>query len=250
MSVGLKLHDVSMLHGDYRTALAKLTPGSVDLVLTDPPYGTTALKWDTAPNLAEFWDLVNGALKETGVVVSFCAQPFTTDLINSNRKNFRYELIWHKTCPVGFLDSRVRPLRSHENIVVFARKLKSSTYNPQMTVGVPYTKSRGSDRVSHYGNVKAVEATVNTGERYPRSVLTHSNKQRPALHPTQKPLELVEWLVRTYSHEGELVLDPFMGSGTTIVAAARALRRAVGVEREIEYVKKAAARLTQEMAVV
>lgn len=246
----MKLADISILHGDYRTALSKITPGSVDLVLTDPPYGTTAIKWDTAPNLGEFWDLINGALKETGVVVSFCAQPFTTDLINSNRKNFRYELIWHKTLAVGFLDAKVRPLRAHENIVVFCRKLKSSTYNPQMVEGTPYKKRSTAQRSAHYGNVRGVaDPKDNSGTRYPRSVMLHSNQQRPALHPTQKPLDLVELLVRTYSNAGELVLDPFMGSGTTVVAAANAGRRAVGVEREQEYVIKACARLGRELHV-
>lgn len=246
MTAGL----TQILHGDYRGALAQLEPGSVDLVLTDPPYGTTALKWDTAPNLAEFWQLINRVLKETGVVVSFCAQPFTTDLINSNRKEFRYELIWSKTCPVGFLDSKMRPLRAHENIVIFARKLKASTYNPQMTVGTPYTRKRTAPReTAHYGKIKdSGMPTNNTGTRYPRSVLHHNNKQRPALHPTQKPLDLVEWLVRTYSNEGELVLDPFMGSGTTVVAAARCGRRAIGIEREADYIAKAAQRLATEVA--
>lgn len=245
----MRLADVMILQCDYREGLSRLEAQSVDLVLTDPPYGTTSIKWDQAPDLREFWELVNYSLKDNGVVVSFCAQPFTTDLINSNRRHFRYELIWHKTMAVGFLDAKKRPMRAHENLAVFCRKPGGSTYNPQMTEGKPYKKSAGPGKPAvHYNGKRRTGGRDNAGTRYPRSVMTHNNRQKPSLHPTQKPLDLVEWLVKTYSNEGDLVADPFMGSGTTLVAAARNRRRAVGIEREEEYALKAAARLGLEAA--
>jgi site-specific DNA-methyltransferase (adenine-specific) len=162
---------ISILHGEYQHVLADLPDGCVDLVITDPPYGTTALEWDDVPDFEIFWTIMNRLLKSTGVLISFCAQPFTTDRINSNRKQFRYELIWHKTLPVGFLDSKVRPLRAHENIAVFARKLKASTYNPQMSAGTPYKGRSTNSAVQHYGAVKRCIAD-NLGTRYPQSVVT------------------------------------------------------------------------------
>ncbi len=233
-----------LLHGDFEAGLARLELGSVDAIIMDPPYGTTALKWDQAPNLARMWAALDRVTRPESVIVSFCAQPFTTDLIVSNRKNFRYELIWEKGTAVGFLSANRRPLRAHENIVVFCKKPGASKYRPQFTAGRPYrSKSRG--KAVHYGKVHDGGTRENTGTRHPRSVLKH-NQPRPSLHPTQKPLELVEWLVRSFTDVGDLVVDPFMGSGTTIVAAVRAMRRAVGIEREEEYVLKAAARLSAE----
>lgn len=232
-----------IFQGDYRLGLAKLPDASVDLVLTDPPYGTTAIGWDTAPDLQEFWSIVNRVLKPEGVVVSFAAQPFTTDLINSNRKNYRYELIWHKSLAVGFLDAKIRPLRAHENIVVFARKLKASTYNPQMGVGKPF-KGKQTGECAHYGQ-KRHHIADNKGTRYPRSVLHYNNAGGVRMHPTQKPLELMKYLVRTYSNPGELVVDPFMGRGTTLMAAVETGRFAIGCEREREYCLKAAAWLSE-----
>lgn len=236
-------HPFTIFQGDYREGLAKLADASVDLVLTDPPYGTTAIGWDTAPDLQEFWQVVNRVLKPEGVVVSFAAQPFTTDLINSNRKNFRYELIWHKSLAVGFLDAKIRPLRAHENIVVFARKLKSSTYNPQMGVGKPFKAKQGGV-AAHYGQQRGGNSD-NHGTRYPRSVLHYNNAGGVRMHPTQKPVDLVEYLIRTYSNEGDLVVDPFMGRGTTLKAAVAAKRVVVGCEREAEYCMKAAAWLSE-----
>ncbi|MDQ3815423.1 MAG: site-specific DNA-methyltransferase [Armatimonadota bacterium] len=201
-------------------------------------------------NWQAWWPQVLRVCKEQAVIVLFSAQPFTTDLINSNRTCFRYELIWHKTLAAGWLDANRRPLRAHENILIFARKPIGSTYNVQKEPGhKPYT-TRHIGPVPHYGKQywESVSQSL-SGERYPRSVLLFSNRktsknsQHRYLHPTQKPLELMQWLVRGYSNPGETVLDPFMGSGTTGAACLATGRKFIGIESDYSYYKVARARL-------
>lgn len=223
--------------------LPKLPTTSVDVVITDQPYGTTALAWDRPIQWAEWWEQINRIAKPTAPVVCFSQQPFTTDLINSNRRAFRYELIWAKTMPVGWLDAKKRPLRAHENILIFCREYRGqrnalkSVYNPQMTQGAPYQRRPGHRRPSaHYGSNVYDGGQRNTGTRYPRSVLSFSNAHGgKSPHPTRKPLDLLQWLVLTYSNRGDLILDPFMGSGSTGEAAKLLDRRFIGIEREAAY---------------
>ena len=180
-------------------------------------------------------------------MIFFTAQPFTTDLIASNRKLFRYEIIWHKKVPTGFYDANRRPLRAHENIAVFYRALP--TYNPQkVDSGNPRgvinrKRNQGKGKSLHY-NFVADNVQVDDGTRYPRSVLEYGHDNRnKSIHPTQKPLALITNLIRTYSNPGELVLDPFAGSGTTAVAAHNENRRFVGSEIDETYFVSAKARL-------
>jgi site-specific DNA-methyltransferase (adenine-specific) len=222
--------------------LAGLPDAAVDAVIVDPPYGTTDLAWDTAPQLAPWWAQVHRVTKETGVIAVFTAQPFTSAVIGTNRKNYRYELIWSKTRPTGFLDANRRPLRSHENILIFARRMRGSTYHPQKTPGRPYHARRSGRRCAHYRQSKTVE-TVNRGDRHPWSVLTFPHDVG-GMHPTQKPLALVEWLVRSYTDPGDVVLDCYMGSGTTGEACALNGRGFIGVERDAEYFRFARHRIT------
>lgn len=242
--------EARLLEGDCFALLPTFPEGSVDLLLTDPPYGTTDLEWDVAVDWPRFWSEVYRLVKPTGWFVLFCQQPMATDLINSNRKHFRYELIWEKTCAVGFLDAKRRPLRAHENICVFGRTYKGATFNPQKTPGKPYTTTKRDGRSNHYGQVRGGITTENTtGERYPRSVLHAANRSgKGSFHPTAKPVELLRWLIATYSNPGDLVLDPFVGSGSTLVAARALDRHSLGIEREAKYLQVARERLAQAEA--
>jgi site-specific DNA-methyltransferase (adenine-specific) len=230
-----------IITGDAFQVLSELPANSIDAVITDPPYGTTDIEWDKAIDLDCFWEGVNRVVKPDGVVVVYSSQPFTTDVINSNRKDFRYEIIWEKTIASGFLNAKKRPLKAHENILVFSRKPSRATYNPQKTEGKPY-KSAGSKRRSQHYKAVPRSASINTGDRYPRSVLKFPTVQKVG-HPTSKPVDLMKWLVNTYSHPGELILDPFMGSGSTALACSELGRRYIGVEQNPEYVELANKRL-------
>lgn len=235
-------HDIVIYHGDFRDVVPTLALAPRTLLLTDPPYGTTDLVWDISINLEEFWTIC-----DTNVAIVFTAQPFTTDLIISNRQQFRYELIWHKTMSAGFLSANKRPLRSHENIIVFAKQFKEIVFNPQMELGTPYKKTnRQVTRSSHYNKIRAISNEWKYG-RYPKSVQFHSNANANSFHPTQKPVGLLMWLILTYSNPGECILDPFMGSGSTLVSAKNTGRHAIGIEQEERYCEIAVRRLAQEV---
>lgn len=225
--------------------LPRLDLGPVAAIITDPPYGITALDWDVSLDLPRWWQLVRAIGAPGTVVAMFSQQPFTTDLIGSNRKNWRYELVWEKSCPVGFLDAKRKPLRAHEHLQVFVERLHQSVYQPQMTLGKPYRGHQG--RASNIWGKHENFSTQNDGSRYPRSMLRFpSEAKRNLIHPTQKPLALLEWLVKTYTRPGDLVIDPFAGSGTTALACLRTGRRCVAVEADKTYLAKAAERLHSE----
>lgn len=222
----------------------------VNLVLTDSPYGTTQLEWDVPPDWSVLWPLLNASCTSTALQVLFSAHPFTFDLIASNRVQFRYELIWHKALPTGFLDANKRPLRAHENILVFADKLTGTTFNPQKTPCKPEREHRASVRTNphkHWGEAPAQFTGIRT-DRYPQDVLYFSNGQGGKnKHETEKPIELMMWLVASYSNPGDLILDPFMGSGSTLEAAKRLGRRAIGIDTREECCREAVLRLQQEV---
>lgn len=239
----------TLSHDDWQTLLARIPDASIDAIITDPPYGTTNIEWDKAPDLPTLWREFERVIKPSGNMVLFCAQPFTTDLINSNRAHFRHETIWHKTQSVGWLDANKRPLRAHENILLFckhyrgAKNAKLATYNPQKTAGKPY-ESKGNRGVSgHYNQTTQRTPTINTGDRHPTSVQTFG-RDAISLHPTQKPLALMRWLVRSYTNDGDLVLDPFAGSGSTGEACIAEGRRFIGSERDAAHFATAHTRLT------
>ncbi|SRR5216684_3236338 len=235
--------NITIYRADWREALPRTRKDSVGMLCTDPPFGTTNLDWDKKVDWKYFWPCVEQLCKMYAVMALFSSGLFTHDLIATNRKNFRYELIWEKPMPVGFLSANRRPLRAHENILIFARRYKESVYNPQFIKGKMHTRGARGDRAAHYGRIRRGKPTV-TDKYHPRSVLRVANQPRMrSVHPTQKPLELMLWLIRSYSNPHHLVLDPFMGSGTTLVAAKMCGRRAIGIDSNEAYCEVAAQRL-------
>lgn len=232
-----------LCHAKWEDVLPTLKAKSVDLLLTDPPYGITNLKWDKAIDWPRFWREAERVSKPTTPIILFSSGKFTHKLIASNARYFRYELIWEKTMPTGFLDANRRPLRVHENILIFIQRYKGSKYNPQMIKGKLHTRGQDGRIAVHYSSRGAGKQTK-SDLYYPRSILRFSNAHNgKSHHPTAKPLELIEWLIRTYSNRGGLVLDPFVGSGTTLLAAQKLGRRAIGIECEEKYCEVAAERL-------
>lgn len=233
-----------VIHGDCLSVMKQFPDGYFDCVCTDPPYGTTALHFDQTPiDWAAWWAEIHRVTKETGVIVCFAADLFTVDLIQSNRKNYRYRLVWEKTMPTGFLDANRRPLRAHEDILIFARRFKGSTYNAQKEAGAPWVRP-GRSKPSHYsgGEVQAVRRESD-GERHPKTVLKFANPNNNSLHPTQKPEDLISWLVSSYTNPGDKVLDPFAGSGTTGAACVALHREFVGIELDPAYFQIAEKRI-------
>jgi len=232
---------VRLLQGDCLEVMSQLEDNSVDMVLADLPYGTTACKWDSVIPLDELWKHYYRICKIDGAMVFTAAQPFTTILAASNLKDFRYEWIWEKPQGTNPMNAKVMPLKSHENVLVFYRK--KPTYNPQMWYSTPYSGfSSDTSKIGEvYGSAASKHRDNPEGSRYPKTVLRF--KQEKGLHPTQKPVEMMEYLIRTYTNEGDMVLDNTMGSGTTGVACVRTGRDFVGIEREEQYFRVAEDRI-------
>lgn len=241
------MENTVLYHGDCLEEMKNIESGSVDMVLTDPPYGTTRCKWDSIIPLDQMWEQLNRVTKINGAIVMMSQTPFDKVLGVSNLKMLRYEWIWEKTASTGHLNAKKMPMKSHENILVFYKKLP--TYNPQKTYRHrptnTFTKRHDSDGEC-YGRTSVVSGGGETS-RYPRSVQVFaSDKQKSSLHPTQKPLSLMEYLVLTYTNENETVLDFTMGSGTTGVACVNTKRRFIGVEMDSEYFKIARDRINKQ----
>lgn len=226
---------VRLINGDCLAVMPTLEAGSVDLVLSDLPYGTTACKWDTVIPFEPLWACFKWVLKPKGAVVLTASQPFTSMLVMSNREWFKYDDVWDKVNRfTGFLDAKNRPLRRHESVLVFS-PVGRLTYNPQMTPGEPYRATRSGKSTQVYQGF-SVQSGDNDGTRYPHSVIRiNADVKASPLHPTQKPVALFEYLVKTYSNEGETVLDATIGSGTTAVACLNTGRKCVGIERDTEH---------------
>lgn len=220
-----------------------LPDNEIDLILCDLPYSLTALEWDSLIPLEPLWEQYNRIAKENAAMVFTASQPFTTILISSNIKNFRYEWIWEKPQGTNPMAAKFMPLKSHENILVFYRK--KPIYNPQMWQSTPYSgfKSNTKNIGEAYGNLKSQHRDNTDGSRYPKTILKF--KQEKGYHPTQKPVPLMEYLIKTYSNEGDLVLDNTMGSGTTGVAAIQCDRRFIGIESDSTYYDIAMKRIQQ-----
>jgi site-specific DNA-methyltransferase (adenine-specific) len=219
--------ELHLLQGDCLDVLPTLPDKSVDAIITDLPYGTTACKWDVVIPFAPMWEQVKRVCKSV--------------LVCSNLEWFRYEFSWDKKLPNGFLDAKRKPMRRHENIAVFYNG--SHVYNPQMSKGVPY-KIKRHHVTSIHAEYHPVDTNNESGERYPTSILEFPNIRNKDGHPTQKPVALYEYLIRTYTNEGDTVLDFCMGSGTTGVACVKTNRNFIGIEKEHDYFEIAERRIT------
>lgn len=222
---------------DCLTGMARLPDKCIDLILCDLPYGKTNCRWDFVIPFKDLWNQYNRLIKDNSAVILTATQPFATDLINSNRKYFRYDIVWEKTIGVGFANSKRMPLRAHELILVFYKHLPA--YNPQGLIKlekpVKVKKSDNCEKDSVYNLSTLQKEFTREYTHYPRSVIKFSNGNNKSLHPTQKPLPLFEWLILTYSNAGDLVLDNCIGSGTTGVACINTGRRFIGFEKDKYY---------------
>lgn len=241
--------DVQLMHGDCLELMKNIPDGSVDLVLTDPPYGTTNCRWDTIIPFDLMWEQLSRIVKPNGAILLFGSEPFSSALRMSNINNFKYDWYWQKTTPTGFLNAKKQPLRNIETISVFY--LKQPTYNPQKSAG----HKRKVSLAKHKVNCKKAEeyrdyglASYDSTERYPTQILQHkTDRQKCAFHPTQKPVCLLEYLIRTYTNEGETVLDFTMGSGSTGVACVNTNRRFIGIELDDGYFEIAKNRIQEAL---
>lgn len=227
------MDDINLYNGDCLELMKSISDNSVDMVLCDLPYGTTDCKWDTIIPFDLLWEQYNRICKEDAAMVFTASQPFTTSLAYSNIKNLRYEWIWEKPQGTNPMAAKYMPLKSHENILVFYRK--KPTYNPQMWQGTPYGgfNSDTSKIGEVYGDMKSQHRDNPEGSRYPKTIIR--TKQEKGYHPTQKPVELMEYLIKTYTNENEIVLDNTMGSGSTGVACINTNRKFIGIELEKKY---------------
>jgi len=237
-----------------------LPAGSVDAIITDIPYGTTACAWDEVLPFDEMWAGIKHVLKPRGVFVTTASQPFTSKLVMSNLGWFKYEWIWHKSMPFGFLHAKNAPLKTHENIAVFSggaiahENISENRmfYNPQFSVGKPFVKHNNIETKHKWAGMGRPSnhdyTEVNNGTRYPVSILEFGNGNSNNQHPTQKPVALYEYLIRTYTNESDTVLDITMGSGTTGCAAVATGRNFIGIELKQEYYTIAQRRIEQAQA--
>ncbi len=235
-------YENSIFEGDCLKILPTLPTGSIDLVLCDLPYGTTQNKWDSVINLDDLWIEYKRLLKPNGAIVLTSQGIFTAKLILSNESWFKYKIVWEKSKSTNFLNAKKQPLRKHEDICVFYKK--PPTYNPQMGVGLAYDKGVRKNQLSgSYGDFRPAHVK-SSGVRYPSDIVyfktAESEPERSVWHPTQKPVDLGRYLIRTFSNPGDLVMDNAFGSGSFLVAAAMEKRRFVGIERnkEVHLFKK------------
>jgi site-specific DNA-methyltransferase (adenine-specific) len=238
---------IELIQGDCLEKMKDIPNKSIDMILCDLPYGTTACKWDTIIPFEPLWEQYKRIIKDNGAIVLTASQPFTSALVMSNIKMFKYEWVWDKVNSyTNFLNSSHQPLRRHENVLVFYAK--KPTYNKQWRLGAAYSSHNKPPGVSDvYGAQRPHKSRNNDGEHHnPCSVIQEKTaiKSDKGFHPTQKPVALFEYLIKTYTNEGDLVLDNCMGSGTTGVACKNLNRNFIGIELDPEYFKIAEKRIT------
>lgn len=230
--------DATIIHGDCFSVLPTLATASVDLIFCDLPYGAIKQDWDVKVCLERLWPLINNVRKKVSTVIFTATFPFAFDVLATGRSLFKHDLIWHKNTCGSFQNAKYRPLAFHENIFVFGKDIK---YRPQMTLlDKPYTCT-ASDKRSNQANLKRIRRTYT--HAHPQSVLKFGAKGRSGLHATQKPIDLLRWLIRSYSDPGDTVLEPTAGSGTTSVAAILEGRHSVSIEKDVEIYMNARERI-------
>ena len=240
---------ISLINGDCLEEMKSIPDGSVDMVLADPPYGTTACKWDSVIPFEPMWEQLKRVIKPNGAIVMTASQPFTSALVMSNPKMFKYCWVWEKNKATGHLNAKKRPMVAHEDIVVFYAI--PATYYPQGLVKKKQPTiskgGRGKKGIGSSGDVYGLAAkdAIQTHSGYPRSVINIGVDMKAEYHPTQKPVALMKYLIKTYTNEGETVLDFTMGSGTTGVACVNTGRKFIGIELDKDYFDIAQERIGQ-----
>ena len=243
------MNNIDLRLGDCLQEMQNIPDKSVDAIICDLPYGTTQNKWDSVIPLDKLWSEYKRVIKDNGAIVLFSAQPFTSTLIHSNIDWFKYDLVWHKRTPSGVLNAKKMPLRTHETILLFYKKLP--TYNPIKTVAKHKcgVKSHKVDSTNYRTTEKMVEYK-DKDMRYPTSVVditgVVNNSKEKVKHPTQKPIKLMEWLIKTYTNKGDTILDNTMGSGSTMVACVSTNRKGIGIEMDENYFNIAKKRVEEK----
>lgn len=236
---------MKLIHGNCLKEMKHIESGSVDMILTDPPYGTTACKWDAVISLDLMWEQLKRIIKPNGAIVMTASQPFTSALVMSNPKMFKYCWVWEKSQAVGHLNAWRMPMRNTEDACVFYRK--QPTYNPELidkpvkNIRPVTSRTKESDC---YGSHKLDAHKCPPDKSMPRTIIKFNNAQG-TVHPTQKPVALMEYLIKTYTNKGETVLDFTMGSGTTGVACKNLDRDFIGIEKDAEYFEIAKKRINE-----
>ena len=236
---------IQLMQGDCLERMKEIADCSVDMVMSDPPYGTTACKWDTCIPFEPMWEQLKRIIKPNGAIVLFGSQPFTSALVMSNPKMFKYSVVWQKSQSTGHLNAWRMPMRAHEDISVFYNK--QPTYNPELkdkhiaNVRPVTNRTKASDC---YGGHRLDTHRYPPDKTMPNSIIQFNNAQG-TVHPTQKPVALMEYLIKTYTNDGETVLDFCAGSGTTGVACCNTNRKFIGIELDPEYFKIAQERISK-----
>ena len=246
--------DINKIYNeDCLIGMQKIPDKSIDMILCDLPYGTSACSWDSVIPIQKLWEHYLRILKPTGTIVLFGSEPFSSVVRNSNLTMYKYDWKWVKPRGANFLNAKFQPLKNYEDVMVFSncaasfsKKGNSMKYNPIMATGIPYTCVSGKQKQEKNNStvrskIKSVE-TVSDGKRYPKSILEFS-PDKEKVHPTQKPVALCEYLIKTYTDEGEAILDNCIGSGTTAIACLNTKRNFIGFEKDKEYFKKAIDRI-------
>lgn len=238
--------------GDCLEKMKDIPDKSIDMILTDPPYGTIACKWDSIIPFEPMWKEINRIIKDNAAIVLFGSQPFTSLLISSNLKMFKYEWIYKKRCGSNFANAKNQPIKDHENVLVFGNKktnyfpIKEERKGSGLSRVKYSVKNYSQDKKDYFlGNFNSSKELFQENKRYPSSVQEFNNRSKGnrGLHPTQKPVELLEYLIKTYTQENDLVLDFTCGSGSTLVAAKNLNRQFIGIEKEKEYYEITLSRL-------
>lgn len=224
--------------------MSKIPDKSIDMILCDLPYAQTSNHWDSIIPFDKLWEQYNRVIKENGAIVLTAKGKFLFELVNSNFEDYRYEWVWNKRKGSNFAHVKKMPLNVHEYVVVFYKKLP--TYNPQMTEGKPYTQKRKQESVKGIADNLGRYTTVSNGLRYPKTIIEVDDiAQKDIIHPTQKPVSLFEYLIKTYTNSGETVLDNCIGSGTTAIACINTNRNFIGFEKDVTYYKLANNRIKE-----
>ncbi len=237
--------NVQLLKGDCLEVMKEIENKTIDMILCDLPYGTTKCKWDIVIPLDKLWKQYNRVIKDNGAIVLFGSEPFTSVLRMSNIKNYRYDLKWEKDQGSDFLNAKLKPLKNYEDIAIFYKKRPK--YNPQMREGFKEwtKKNSGNNIIKHLNWPEEAKTRHSNGDkRYPLSILKF-NRIRNGLHPCQKPVDLLEWLIKSYTDENDLILDNCMGVGSTGVACINTKRRFIGIEKEENYFEIAKRRIEE-----